>query len=45
MRGLDLTSVVIFVAAIGDLGRFSMCRQLRAYRDDQHGPDRYGEFG
>jgi hypothetical protein len=29
--GLDLISVVIFVAAINDLGRFSMSGQLMAY--------------
>jgi transposase len=31
LRGLDLISVVIFVAAIGDLGRFATPRQLMAY--------------
>jgi transposase len=31
LRGLDLISAVIFVAAIGDLGRFSTPRQLMAY--------------
>ena len=31
LRGLDLISAVIFVAAVGDLGRFSTPRQLMAY--------------
>jgi transposase len=31
MRGLDLISSVVFVAAVGDLGRFETPRQLMAY--------------
>lgn len=31
LRGVDLISAVIFVAAIGDLGRFAMPRQLMAF--------------
>ncbi len=31
LRGLDLISAVTFVAAVGDLGRFSTPRQLMAY--------------
>lgn len=31
LRGLDLTPAVIFVAAIGDLGRFATPHQLMAY--------------
>jgi transposase len=31
VRGIDLISSVIFVAAVGDLGRFASPRQLMAY--------------
>lgn len=31
LRGLDLISALIFIAAIGDLGRFTTPRQLMAY--------------